>query len=160
MFVTDVLLLSRAWGMSCYAAEHYTQQPTQLSAHSTSFFLSPDLPSITFVPFYVCPLFACHPCLCSLHPAFLKRPLPSALLVSVQMSHPLATMTNGLSLCLSHHFSVLLLTAKAINEAKKWAMNFIVWVHNPSVAVIGNHLNVLLKDKYTKHLHVLTSAVW
>lgn len=27
-FVAGVLLLSRAWGMSCYAAKHYTQQPS------------------------------------------------------------------------------------------------------------------------------------
>lgn len=31
MFVTDVLLLLEAWGMSCYAVEHNTKQPTQLS---------------------------------------------------------------------------------------------------------------------------------
>lgn len=34
MFVTDVLLLSGVWGMSCYAVKHYTQQPSQLSLPS------------------------------------------------------------------------------------------------------------------------------
>lgn len=29
MFITNVLLLSRAWGMSCYDVKHYTKQPTQ-----------------------------------------------------------------------------------------------------------------------------------
>lgn len=60
MFVADMLLLSGAWGMSCYAVEHHTQQPNRLSPPT---FCRPisfsHHPYITFVSVH---LFSCFEC--------------------------------------------------------------------------------------------------
>lgn len=53
MFVTCVQLLSAAWGMSCCAAKHYTQQPTLLSPGNTSFFHSISVTSFCFISDFV-----------------------------------------------------------------------------------------------------------
>lgn len=90
MFVADVLLLSGPRGMSCYAVKHYTQQPTQPSLPTLPL-SSSHLHYITFVPYNPCP---------SLCTSLLTQ----------------STVAHGLSLHLSSHFLLLLLTAWAYTE--------------------------------------------
>ncbi len=144
MFVTDVLLLSGAWGMSCYAVKHYTQQPTQLFlptvplSFSLPFFASPNLPYNTFVPFDHCPLFAC---LLSLT-QILNTPVPW------QMGF----------LCVCSAFGL----KQKIQESR----HFIFRAHKPIWGAVKENRHhrkveclVLSQNKHTKHLRVFTGVL-
>lgn len=82
MFVTCVQLLSAAWGMSCCAAKHYTQQPTLLSPDSTSFFHSISVTSFWFISDFVYFLYVPCLCPCPLSPPSAKKLIGSGLFTS------------------------------------------------------------------------------
>lgn len=147
MAVTDVQLLSGMWGMSCYAVKPNTQQPTQLTPHNASFFLSLILTEITFFSFRLCLPFAyvlspflltqsssCEDPITTSSACFTAEIIPVPRQISAASLTYLALRVHSLSQKSAH------------TKRKTVHMTF--------------ECSMQRKTKYTMHLHVFTGVAW
>lgn len=148
MVVNDVQLLSRMWGMSCYAVKPNTQQPTQLPPHNASFFLSLLHSEITCFSFRLSLPLDYKSCLhlCSLGPAPVKTPITTSSPCFTAEITPVPWQISAAPLTY-HALRVYSSSQKSAHTKRKTVhMTF--------------ECSMQRKTKYMMHLHVFTGVAW